>query len=210
MKLFCVAFLLAAFFWPGCRQTNPSAVPITKADSTSAVVRVGMTLDTAMRILKENGARETLGDWAPPKNQELMGLELPGNRVIIIVYDPKQENRITALELCTNPGVVKGKQNWHAVTEVEAKEQKAPAVPKASQNTTPAGKGIARAHQDMAKGTIRILYYGKPWSADKPLVDDESGLPVEIVKGCVVTEEFVQETDAYNRAMREAAKQERK
>lgn len=69
---------------------------------------------------------------------------------------------------------------------------------------SPADRGIARARKDIAEGNVRILYYGKPWSAGKPLVDDDSGLPVEIVEGCCVTAEFVQETDAYNRTMREA------
>jgi len=68
---------------------------------------------------------------------------------------------------------------------------------------SPADRGIARARKDSAKGNVRILYYGKPWSVGKPLVDDTSGLPVEIVEGCSVTAEFVQETDAYNRTMRE-------
>jgi len=68
---------------------------------------------------------------------------------------------------------------------------------------SPADRGIARARKDIAEGNVRILYYGKPWSAGKPLVDDASGLPVEIVEGCCVTAEFVQETDAYNQTMRE-------
>ena len=68
---------------------------------------------------------------------------------------------------------------------------------------SPADRGIDRARRDIAKGNVRILHYGKPWSVGKPLVDDTSGLPVEIVEGCSVTAEFVQETDAYNRTMRE-------
>ena len=67
-------------------------------------------------------------------------------------------------------------------------------------------KGEAQAKADIAKGTMQIHYYGKPWSTDEPLVDDESGLPVEIVAGCDVMPEFVAETDAYNACMRLAAK----
>jgi len=50
---------------------------------------------------------------------------------------------------------------------------------------------------------MQILYYGKPWSVGKPLIDEATGLPVKIVSGCCVTEEFVEEIDAYNRRMRE-------
>ena len=67
---------------------------------------------------------------------------------------------------------------------------------------TPESKGITRAKADIAQGNKQILYYGKPWSQGKPLVDEESGLPVKIVAGCCVTEEFVQETNAYNDTMR--------
>lgn len=69
---------------------------------------------------------------------------------------------------------------------------------------TPRQCGEARARADIAAGKMRILYYGKPWSVGKPLRDDRTGLPVEIVAGCEVSAEFVAETDAYNAAMREA------
>jgi hypothetical protein len=68
--------------------------------------------------------------------------------------------------------------------------------------------GEARARQDISRGTKRILYYGKPWSVGKPLVDEESGLPIEILAGCDVTPEFAAETDSYNKVMRENAKKE--
>ena len=67
-------------------------------------------------------------------------------------------------------------------------------------------KGEMQAKTDIAKGTMQILYYGKPWSSGKPLVDDQSQLPVKIVSGCCVTPEFVAETDAYNAVMRQATK----
>ncbi|MFZ2654338.1 MAG: hypothetical protein WAX69_05440 [Victivallales bacterium] len=68
-------------------------------------------------------------------------------------------------------------------------------------------KGIARAKEDIANGKMKILYYGKPWSQGKPLVDDNSGLPIEIVSGCSVTPEFQEETDSYNDTMRKKAKE---
>jgi hypothetical protein len=70
-------------------------------------------------------------------------------------------------------------------------------------------KGEARAKADMAKGTMQILYYGKPWSVGKPLVDDQSGLPVIIVEGCCVMPDFVAEAQAYNAAMRQRAKEKK-
>jgi hypothetical protein len=42
----------------------------------------------------------------------------------------------------------------------------------------------------------------KPWSADKPLVDDATGYLVQVLAGCVVTEPFVAEVEAYNIAVR--------
>ena len=53
---------------------------------------------------------------------------------------------------------------------------------------------------------MKILYYGKPWSHGKPLVDEESGLPIEIVAGCCARPEFVEETGAYNKTMRQEIK----
>ena len=67
-------------------------------------------------------------------------------------------------------------------------------------------KGETQAKADIVKGTMQILYYGKPWSIGKPLVDDQSQLAVEIVSGCCVTPDFVAETDAYNAVMRQAVK----
>jgi hypothetical protein len=68
-----------------------------------------------------------------------------------------------------------------------------------------ADRGRARAAAAAAAGRARVLHYGKPWSAGKPLVDDASGLPVEVLGGCAVTAEFCEETDAYNAAARAAA-----
>ena len=91
--------------------------------------------------------------------------------------------------------------------------QAAPLVDPTSQAGTqpvpaksPVQKGSGRAAQDIKDGKPRILHYGKPWSLGKPLIDDASGLTVEIVKGCVVTPDFVAETDAYNTVMRRWAK----
>ena len=71
-------------------------------------------------------------------------------------------------------------------------------------------KGETRAKADFANGTLQILYCGKPWSAGNPLIDDESHLPVKVVAGCTVSQEFVAETDAYNAAMRQSAKEQQK
>jgi hypothetical protein len=63
-------------------------------------------------------------------------------------------------------------------------------------------RGAASAAQDIAAGNLRILYYGKPWSQGKPLVDDATGYRVMILTGCIVSEPFTAEVNAYNDAMR--------
>ena len=75
---------------------------------------------------------------------------------------------------------------------------------------SPKEKGIMRAKKDIAANKMKILYYGKPWSHGKPLIDDESGLPVEIVAGCCITPALWEETDAYNKTMRQEMKDKRK
>jgi hypothetical protein len=63
-------------------------------------------------------------------------------------------------------------------------------------------RGAATATKDIKAGTLRILYFGKPWSVGKPLVDDATGYRVQILDGCVVTSPFVAEVEAYNSAVR--------
>ena len=69
-------------------------------------------------------------------------------------------------------------------------------------------RGEQRAQADIASGRMHILHYGKPWSTGKPLKDDDTGLPVEIVAGCAVTSDCTEEIDAYNQIMRDAARQQ--
>jgi len=64
-------------------------------------------------------------------------------------------------------------------------------------------RGAATAARDIKAGTLRILYFGKPWSMGKPLVDDATGYRVQVVAGCVVGQPFAAEVEAYNGAMRE-------
>ena len=64
-------------------------------------------------------------------------------------------------------------------------------------------RGARSAAKDIQAGELRILYFGMPWSSDKPLVDEATGYRVQIVAGCVVTAGFVAEVDAYNQAMRD-------
>ncbi len=63
-------------------------------------------------------------------------------------------------------------------------------------------RGAATAARDIKDGRPVILYYGRPWSQGKPLVDDATKLPVVVVGGCVVSEVFVAEVEAYNTAIR--------
>jgi hypothetical protein len=64
-------------------------------------------------------------------------------------------------------------------------------------------QGAATTTKDIQARELRILYFGEPWSNGKPLIDDATGYRVQIVGGCVVTEAFVAEIDAYNKTMRE-------
>jgi hypothetical protein len=65
-----------------------------------------------------------------------------------------------------------------------------------------ARRGADTAAADITAGRPVILHYGKPWSAGKPLVDDATGLKVEVVGGCAVSRAFAAEVDAYNAAVR--------
>lgn len=64
-------------------------------------------------------------------------------------------------------------------------------------------RGAAAARKDIQAGKPRIRYYGKPWSANKPLIDDATGYPVEIVAGCIVDRDFAAEVHEYSDTMRE-------
>lgn len=64
-------------------------------------------------------------------------------------------------------------------------------------------RGQETATKDIKAGEFRILYFGKPWSAGKPLVDETTGYRVQIVGGCCVTEAFIAEVAAYNATMRD-------
>ena len=69
-------------------------------------------------------------------------------------------------------------------------------------------RGIRTAQKDIQDGILRILYYGPPWSAGKPLVDGETGYRIQLVSGCVVTELIRKEIDSYNLTMRDHYKTE--
>lgn len=67
---------------------------------------------------------------------------------------------------------------------------------------TPAQSGRTFAEADIKSGINRILYYGKPWSAGKPLIDEDTGYPVHITAGCVVTKDFMLLVNEYNLTMK--------
>ncbi len=64
-------------------------------------------------------------------------------------------------------------------------------------------RGAATAAKDIKAGKLRILHFGQPWSANKPLVDEATGYRVQIIADCIVGKEFAAEVEAYNRSMRE-------
>lgn len=70
---------------------------------------------------------------------------------------------------------------------------------------TPAEKGVQRAAEDIAFGKMKILQYGMPRSYDQPPVDEQSGLPIVMSMGCMMSSDQVAELDAYNETMRREA-----
>jgi len=78
-----------------------------------------MSIETAKSLLEAHGGEEVGLATAPPEGKSLLNVSLPGNRLAIIVYDPEDENRITAMSVCTNPEAVRVEQDWHAVDEIE-------------------------------------------------------------------------------------------
>ena|ERR1700712_3850047 len=104
--------------------------------------------------------------------------------------------RVVLLLLCTAP--IAGAQREEPrikVPEISADNSIA-AVESARR------RGAEKAAADINAGRAVILYYGEPWSGGKPLFDDATGLPVQIVGGCDVSEVFVSEVEAYNNAVR--------
>jgi hypothetical protein len=69
-------------------------------------------------------------------------------------------------------------------------------------------RGRESAKRDIKNGIFRILYFGKPWSVGKPLIDETTGYKVQIVAGCIVTAEFVEEVGAYNAIMKKHHKEQ--
>ncbi len=63
-------------------------------------------------------------------------------------------------------------------------------------------RGAESAKTDIKNGMFRILHFGKPWSVGKPRIDKTTGYRVQIVAGCSVTAEFVEEVRAYNAIMK--------
>jgi hypothetical protein len=77
----------------------------------------------------------------------------------------------------------------------------------ARQKLTPRERGEMRARRHIERGKLRILIYANLFSRRKPKIDEESGLPVRILIDCCVTSGAREETDAYNRVMRETVRE---
>ncbi len=85
-----------------------------------------------------------------------------------------------------------------------------PRIKSSEISTDNSPEAIARAKQqgadtalaDIKAGHPMVLYFGIPWPANKPRVDEATGFPVEIVAGCTVTDVFRAEVNAYNYTVR--------
>jgi len=71
---------------------------------------------------------------------------------------------------------------------------------------TPREKGELRARNDIVRGKQRVFIYGNPISRSNPRIDEESGLPVRVLIDCCVSPQAFEETEAYNRVMRESVR----
>ena len=78
-------------------------------------------------------------------------------------------------------------------------------APSTQEKVAPAERGRQRARADIAAGKLRVYRYGNPASFSNPRTDAESGLPVRTLLDCCITVEAREETEAYNRVMRETA-----
>jgi hypothetical protein len=64
--------------------------------------------------------------------------------------------------------------------------------------------GAAEARQDIARGHLELRSYGLPMASNQTYVQllrDRLGVEDNRVAGCIVTQELVDETDAYNKVM---------
>jgi hypothetical protein len=69
----------------------------------------------------------------------------------------------------------------------------------------PAAKGEAEAERDIAAGTLKIKTYGLPvpWRPKAgQLLEDQLGVRLETVAGCVVTDELTENVRGYNSRMK--------
>ncbi len=65
-------------------------------------------------------------------------------------------------------------------------------------------RGAASAARDIEAGVFRILSYGKqPAPTTQPRLDAATGYRIQPVAGCIVSEPFCAEVQAYNQTMRE-------
>ncbi len=67
---------------------------------------------------------------------------------------------------------------------------------------TPREWGIAQAQADIAKGDLKILYWGIMWGWGWPPKDKKTGLPVVIMAECFVLPESETKMNAYNETVR--------
>jgi hypothetical protein len=89
-----------------------------KDDYKADIIQSGMSIERAEEILKANGAKEISLDSAPPPNLLVLHYSLPDNRLVSVVYDPQNGNRVTAINLCINAGADKKDLLWEGYREL--------------------------------------------------------------------------------------------
>jgi hypothetical protein len=111
--LVSVAGCLGGCVTPGGAQT--AAGP---EDPERTTVRVGMPVGAAWEILRENGAERFALASQPPK-EEVLEFELPGKRLLEVIYDPSAGGAITELQLCDHPDVPRSLREWRSLEQVD-------------------------------------------------------------------------------------------
>src|SRR3954468_12080284 len=97
-----------------------------------------------------------------------------------------------------------------ASTTIRAAEQQSPITPPSagesgSRQTLAAARerGARSAHADIKRGAFRILDFGGPLLPGATnRRDSQTGYPLVSIWGCIVTERFTTEVEAYNGTMR--------
>ena len=102
-----ISCIVAVMFLLGC-----TSAPREK------IVSVGMPFRDAAAVLKSVGARQVPMDMADQNEALLRTYDLVDGRVLLVVV-VKSENKVSQMEICSNPDQPKAQRTWKAVQSVD-------------------------------------------------------------------------------------------